>query len=150
MRRAEAQPRDYSQPAAPSQPPANARPSARPPDEGEGLAQLQAASRHGRGGSGSADWRGWVGGGTLAGAEGGCGQWGVTQQSRVRVGARVLQEGRGFVGGPRGEEGERGEEGGGGRRGEGGGGPSFEFQRISSRVFSGMFLQNWRDLRLET
>ena len=27
---------------------------------GEGLARLQAASRHGRGGSGSADWRGWA------------------------------------------------------------------------------------------
>lgn len=116
---------------APSRPPANARPSARPPDEGEGLARLQAASRHGRGGSGSADWRGWVGGGTPARTEGGCGQWGVTQQSRVRVGARVLREGRGLVGG---------------REGKGGRGPSVEFQRISGRVFSGMFLQNsgWR------
>ena len=74
----------------------------------------------------------------------------MTQQSRVRVGARVLREGRGLVGG-RGEGGEAGGRGGAGGAGGKGGreaerGPSVEFQRVSGRVFSGMFLQNsgWR------
>ena len=91
---AEALLRACFQPAVPSPPSANARPSARPPDEVEGLARFQAASRHGRGGAGPADWQSWAGGGTPR-ADGGCGLWGVTQQSRVRVVARVLWEGRG-------------------------------------------------------
>lgn len=49
--------------------------------------------------AGPADWRSRAGGGTPACAEGGCGRRRVTQQSRVRVGARVLLEGRGLDGG---------------------------------------------------
>lgn len=62
----------------------------------------------------------------------------------------MLREGRGLVGG-RGEGGEAGGRGGAGGAGGKGGreaerGPSVEFQRVSGRVFSGMFLQNsgWR------
>lgn len=64
----------------------------------------------GRGGAGLADWRGRAGGGASARRAAGCGRRAVTLQSRVRVGARVLREGRGLACGRPGLE-EEGPEG---------------------------------------